>query len=84
MYRYLHLESKNIDHITNEFTNTLHLLYRESDFSNEPDLEWLFWDLEEKAARYGSYFMDKEKCLYHEEDIFLEARKTKENYDTYK
>ena len=28
---------KNIDHITNEFTNTLHLVYRESDFLNEPD-----------------------------------------------
>lgn len=75
---------KNISNITKEFTDTIHLIYRENDFLNEPEVEWYFWDLEEKSAKYASYKDDIEWMFFHEEDIFLDAKKTKENYDTYK
>lgn len=74
---------KNIADINEQYTNLIHLLYREDEFTDE-EVEWIFWKLEEMASRYGSYSIDKEKCLFHEEDIFNEAKKVKENYDTYK
>lgn len=73
---------RNIDQITEEYTNIFHQFYRENSFRDK-EVEWLFWDLEGKASRYWSYFIDKEKCLFHEEDILLEARKVKENYDKF-
>lgn len=75
---------KNIANLTNDFANTLHLIYREHDFSKDLNVKWFFWDLEEKCARYWTYKDDKEGVFFHEEDIFLEAKKAKENYDTYK
>ncbi len=74
---------KNIADITNNYTNALHLIYREGDFTDD-ELIWIFWDLEKKSARYWSYKDDKEWMYFHEEDIFLEAKKAKENYDTYR
>ena len=73
---------KNIWDVTEGYSNTLHQLYREGDFTNE-EVEWIFGDLENKCGRFGSYLIDKENYLYHEEDIYFEAKKAKENYDNF-
>lgn len=74
---------KNIAQINKEYTNALHLLYREWDSVDE-EVRWIFWELENMCGRFGSYLIDKEEYFFHEEDIYKEAKKAKENYDSYK
>ena len=74
---------KNIWNLTEEYTNTLHQLFREWELV-DTEVEWIFEELAEKSGRYGSYLEDKENYLFHEEEIYLEAKKAKENYDNFK
>ena len=77
---------KNIAHLTDEYTNALHLIYREGDWNDE-EVKWIFWELEDKATRFNSYLspdFKARKGYVSEEEIYVEAKKAKENYDIYK
>lgn len=66
---------KTIADVTGQYTNLLHLLYREHDLSNDDEVEWIFSDLEEKCGRFWSYLLDNHNCMFHEDDIYIWKQK---------
>ena len=74
---------KNINSITEHFTDTFYKLYRESDFTDK-EVEWIFGELGEMVWRYSSYLEDEKNVFYHEEDIYRLVKKIKKDIDDFK